>query len=195
MMVLGNTSISRAALLVAFILSAPTGAAFAQDKPAAPAGPPPSWEVLMRCAGMTDADAELSCYRSAMRDAGFAASPQVALAEHRKHFGLALPAVNLLRHKPKERGAAARPSNPAEPPAAVVDEDQLSVVLDQVSLIPPFNKLLLITTDGQVWEQLDTEEVNPRPKKGQSIKILRSRFGGYFCKFDRTTSMRCTRTH
>ncbi len=183
-------------ILSAILALAPLAVAHAQDKPN---GPPPGWGALMRCAAMSDGDAELSCYRAAMKDAGFVAGPSVAAAEHRRRFGLAMPSLNLLKHAPKERAAAAakagRSAQVGDQAVAEVDEDLLTVEIDEVSLIPPWNKLLLVTTDGAVWVQLDTESVNPRPKKGQTIQIRRTRFGGYFCKFDRVTAVRCNRTH
>ena len=93
----------------------------------------------------------------------------------------------------------ATPGGKAKPEAAaseaVEDGDRITVQLAQVALIPPAKKLLLVTADGAIWEQLDSEPVHPTPKPGESMQIRRNSFGGYFCKFDKYTSVRCERKH
>jgi hypothetical protein len=96
-----------------------------------------------------------------------------------------------------------KPPKPAKPPKAGKGEpaeegeaeNRITVQLAQVALIPPANKLLLVTTDGAVWEQLDSDPVNPRPKPGSSMTVRRTGFGGYFCRFDKNNSVRCQQTH
>ncbi len=192
--------IGAAALAAVVSLGAP-GSARAQVATAQPSGPPPSWEALIHCAESGDPDAELLCYRAALRAAGYARNPQAAAAERRKHFGLAIPSINLLKHGKKEQPAptsqAAAPGAAPAPAEAESEADQteVTVELEELALIPPAGKLLLITTDGGIWEQIDNERVVPQPKKGQSFKIRRTRFGGFFCQFDRTTAVRCVRKH
>jgi hypothetical protein len=201
-------SLARAILAAAAALAAATGA-MAQEKA------PPAWDTLVRCAEMTDPVEELACYRSAMRAAGYA--PSVASAEQRrKKFGLSMPnPTNLLRRAPKEKAsppvqtaaqeaapktkAPSQPKNEADSKLAAVapsdDENLITVTLAEVATLPPANKLLIVTNDGAVWEQTDSEPVRPFPKSGQTMQIRRTSFGGYFCRFDKNNSVRCIRKH
>jgi len=157
-------------------------AAYAQDKA------PPSWETLSKCANMPDSDKELECYRAAMRAAGFVRNPQVEAAERHKTFGVQLP--SLKGHKENKRAEKAE----AQPGAAGgEDEDHISVKLVEVAYTRPLNQLLMVMSDGGVWVQTDTVSLTFDPKPGQSIEIRKTRFGGFFCKFDRTNAVRCER--
>jgi hypothetical protein len=174
--------------------------ACAQDAPARPSGPPPSWDSLIPCAQKADPKEGFACYQAAMRAAGYAPNPEIAAAEKRRRFGLNLPTP--FKHEAKalpkqvaEAGGKAQPSNPAPPPPAEEDETSVAVKLSQVALIPPQNRLLLVTEEGAIWEQTDDESVSPRPRPGQAIQIEQNRFGGYFCRFSKLTKVRCTRTH
>ncbi len=168
---------------------------------ATPAGPPPSWEVLSRCAEAGDDASELNCYREAMHAAGYATTP-VAASERRRRFGLTMPHIGLPKGRSGARAgdgaAAASQAGSATTPSAAEtgdDADRVVVKLEQIATIPPAGKLLLVTTDGAIWEQLDTEDVSPRPRPGQAMVIQRNRFGGFFCKFGKLTAVRCRQTH
>jgi hypothetical protein len=198
------------AAAAAVVLAAGAGLmARAQDAAKAP----PSWDTLVRCAGMADTDSRLSCYDAAMRAAGYEPKPAEVQAEKRRRFGLSFPEISLMRRHAKEEGAqavAANNSAPAAapasagaaaapataPPAAKVaedDENEVSVQLDTVARVEPTNRLLLFTTDGAIWAQTDDEMISPSPKSGQTIVIKRNRFGGYFCQFDKRNAVRCVR--
>src|SRR6185503_19466331 len=93
---------------------------------------------------------------------------------------------------------AAQPSAPksAAPPAPVEEpENQVTEVLEQVALIPPLNRLLLVTREGAVWLQTDSEVVAPLPKPGQTMIVVKGSISGFFCQFDKRTKVRCTRSH
>jgi hypothetical protein len=182
------------------------GGALAQETSAHPQGPPPSWDSLIPCAQKADAKEGFACYQAAMRAAGYAPNPEIAAAEKRRKFGLNLPTPFKHEDKSKPKAVAqagpaskssAAPSAeaPAAVPAAEEDEARVNVQLSQVALIPPQNRLLLVTEEGAIWEQTDDEPVAPRPRPGQSIQIEQNRFGGYFCRFNKLTKVRCRRTH
>jgi hypothetical protein len=188
------------------------GVASAQDAP--PGVSPPSWQVLKGCADKPSDAEVLACFRAAMREAGYKPSSEVASAK-RRQFGLPLPTLH--KHaKPVQPStevaqaapaagpsepssqaapAAPRPAPAAEPEASDEDSGHITVTLSDVGLIPPLNRLLLVTTDGAVWKQTDDETVSPTPKPGQSFQILKNAFGGYFCKFDKRNMVRCVRSH
>ena len=168
--------------------------ASAHAQQASAARTPPSWDALVKCAEIGDDEMELACYRAAMRDAGYRPS-EAAVAAQKRGFGI----NSLLRRKKDDTSedvaeAGPRGAAPAGPESERLDKDRVTAVLAQVAVIPPSNRLLLITTDGTIWEQLDTETVYPLPKKGQSFEIRRNKFGGWLCAFDKRNAVRCERT-
>ena len=183
--------LSVAGALVAAVLAGPAAA-----QTTAPSGPPPSWDSLIPCAQKADPAEGFKCYQAAMRAAGYTPNPEIAATERRRKFGLSLPLVG--PHKPAARPrtelAQAKPNAvPAPPPEE--PEDRVTVKLEQVALIPPLNRLLLITAEGAVWQQTDDEVVSPTPRPGESMTVVHGKISGYFCQFDRVTRVRCIRTH
>ena len=180
------------------------GGASAQQ---APASAPPSWPALIHCAELPNDDGQLACFKAAMKAAGYAPKPAEVTAERHHRFGLSAPQLGLLKHKDKaegERTAAGKtapaPSptaEPAPPPPGVTthaeNENDVFVKLERVALMPPYNRLLLITADGGIWEQTDSETIAPLPREGQSMEIRKNAFGGYMCVFDKHQGARCKR--
>jgi hypothetical protein len=190
-----TTAAFAASALCALQISTPVQA---QDQP--PSGPnsPPSWEALVHCADMTDAKKELDCYRAAMRDAGYRRNPQVSAAERRKTFGLDLPPTKVARHEDKAHAPAqaqgsGKPSGLAAADNKAEDASRLTFTISEVAYTQPLNQLLIVTSDGAVWVQDDTIPLNFTPKRGATVEINKTVFGGYFCKFDRSNAMRCIR--
>ncbi len=179
------------------------GAAFAQD--AATQHVSPAWDTLVRCAEMTNDEAQLACYNTAMRQAGYAPKPETvaaASAERHRRFGLSLPSINLRKKHSSEEGAQAAaatapaqaaPETEASPQAPAEDENHVTVTLNQVIRTPPLNRFLFITSEGAIWEQKDDETIAPAPKPGQKMVIRRGRIGGFFCAFDKRNAARCER--
>jgi hypothetical protein len=172
------------------------GAAHAQET--AP-GTPPSWDTLVKCAQMANEDARLSCYDAAMRAAGYAPKPAEVAAEKRKRFGLSIPQVSILKHKGEEEGSqAAGEAQPTAKPGkhaklAEETEDEVMVEIAQVATVQPNNQLLLFTSDGQIWQQTDSDPVQPYPKAGDSIRIHKGTLGGYLCDVNKYKTVRCKR--
>ncbi len=54
-------------------------------------------------------------------------------------------------------------------------------------------KLLLTTTEGAIWKQVESADVWPVPTGGQSMTIVSGSFGGFFCKPSKYVSFRCFR--
>jgi len=163
------------------------GVAVSQDE--APAGTPPPWSTLVRCAQMANDDASLACFKSAMRAAGYAPKPEEVAAEHRHRFGLSLPQIGAMRHHAKEEGSQAA-GGPAPPE---VNENEAIVTLARVATLYD-GKLLFITTDGAIWEQTDQTQVIPGPRQGATMRIHKGSLGGYFCDATAYKSVRCERT-
>ena len=177
--------LTRAAVVVAVLALAPPVVVRAQEKT------PPSWDTLVKCAEKGDPNEELACYRAAMKAAGYAPTAEEQTQRRRK-FGLSLPSLGGAKHESKTARAAAAPQAGAP---AEDNDAKVTVEIETMALIPPANKMMLVTRDGAIWQQLDTESVTPLPKPGQTFEIERNKFGGYFCKFDKFTKVRCLRTH
>ena len=132
-----------------------------------------------------------------MRAAGYSPNPEIAATERRRRFGL--PSLPLISHKPasksKTESAQAQPGAAAATAEEEPQEDRVTVTLEQVALIPPLNRLLLVTTEGAIWQQTDSESVSPTPKPGSSMTVVHGKISGFFCQFDRVTKVRCVRTH
>ena len=189
---------NRVALIAAATLAASWVASTARAQPAepAPTRSPPSWDALAHCADISADEEVAACFRAAMKAAGYQPTPKVA-ADRRRRFGLDLPVIRR-EHAPKPPKAQVAQTEASHAPAGATpdngdDRNRVSVELSDVATIPPENRLLLVTTDGAVWRQPDDERVSPCPKPGQKIQIERNSFGGYFCRFDRLTKVRCTR--
>ncbi len=166
---------------------------WAQEQPTSP-----PWSVLARCADMTDANKELECYRAAMREAGYRRNPERDAAEHRKSFGLELPSIRLGK---QTKGSSARgnaqvaqaPGQSPGPASEAQDPNRVVVTISAIAYTRPLNQIMIVTTDGAVWLQDDTISVNFQPKPGDTVKISRTAFGGYFCDFGRSNAVRCIR--
>jgi hypothetical protein len=163
-----------------------------------PSGPPPSWESLLPCAQKADPVEGFKCYQAAVRAAGYAPNPEVVAADRKRRFGL--PSLPAIGHKApaKAERQVAQGAAPAPAPAASPTEDtddRVTIELEQVALIPPLNRLLLVTKDGGVWLQTDSETVAPLPKPGQAMTVIKGSINGFFCQFDKRTRVRCKRTH
>jgi len=164
-------------------------------------GTPPSWDTLVRCAKMPNDSASLACFRAAMRAAGYGPKPEEVAAEKKRVFGLAIPEVRLQRRAAQQEGVqtgaqAAGPGaseSAAASAPAQTDEDRVTVELSEVALTQPLNRLLLFTTDGALWAQTDNTTLTHLPKAGQSMEIQRGVIGGYLCKVDKWTKVRCER--
>jgi hypothetical protein len=162
--------------------------AVAQDAP--PPGTPPAWDTLVRCAQTPDESARLACYDAAMRAAGYAPNPAAVAAEHRKTFGLAMPKVNVFKHKKQEEGAQA-----AGAQAAPEEENpnRIETTVDQIAITQPAGKIVIFTTDGQIWRQTDTTQINSYPKEGDKLVVHRGVLGDYMCDVNKYQSVHCVR--
>jgi len=139
--------------------------------------PAAGWEAMTRCAAIADDMKRHKCSDDVLRGAGLLPSEA---AEKRKSFGVQTspvrPAIEAVPEAPK------RPS-----------DDQLQVTLAAVAQGGD-GKLVLTTTDGAMWRQVESTAVRPTPAQGQLMTIERTSFGGFMCKSGRWVAFRCYRT-
>ena len=151
---------------------------------------PPAWDTLVRCAQTPNESARLACYDAAMRAAGYAPNPAAVAEEHRKGFGLSLPKMGALNRHRKDEGAQAAG---AAAPAPEANPDRIEVTVDQVAITQPLGRILIFTTEGQIWQQTDSTTVNSYPKEGDTVEIHKGPLGGYLCDANKYQAVRCKR--
>jgi hypothetical protein len=151
---------------------------------------PPAWDTLVRCAQTPDEAARLSCYDSAMRAAGYSPNPAAVAEEHRKGFGLTVPKITVLKKHKREEGAktAGAPQAPEQE-----NPNRVELTVDQVAVTQPVGRVVVFTTEGQIWQQTDDTQINTLPKEGDSFVIRREALGGYFCDVNKHQAVRCKR--
>ena len=152
-------------------------------------GTPPAWDTLVRCAQTPDETERLACYDAAMRSAGYAPNPTAVAEDRRKKFGLSVPKVNVFKHHKKEEGSAVA----GVAPPIEENADRVDVTVDQIAVSQPTNKVIIFTTDGQIWQQTDTTQINTYPKEGDTLEIRKEILGGYMCDVNKYQSVNCKR--
>lgn len=80
-------------------------------------------------------------------------------------------------------------SGVAPPPAPSTVEVELARVSTTHD-----EKLILTTTDGAVWRQIEGVAVRPVPAAGDRITIRRASLGSYLCEVRKNVGFRCSRT-
>ncbi len=180
-----SRSIVSFALIAGLAVTASAPAAFAQG-----AGTPPAWDTLVRCAQTPDESERLACYDAAMHAAGFTPNAAAVTAEHHRTFGLSLPKVNMFKQKKREEGARVAGAAPAP-----IEEspNRIEATIDQIAVTQPAGKILIVTTDGQIWRQTDTTVLNSLPKEGDMITIRKEALGGFFCDVTKYQTVNCVR--
>ncbi len=156
------------------------------------------WAKMTQCASIADDKARHSCTDDALRDAGLLESK---VSEKRKTFGLQNPAPAPVAAPPVATGAAAAgtataagtvaaPAPKSPPPKK--QREQVEVTLAKVAQAG--DKLVLTTTDGAVWHQVESGAVRQPPKQGETMKIETRSLGGFMCQPSRYVSFRCYRS-
>lgn len=136
------------------------------------------WAAISKCAEIVNEDARHACSDDVMRNAGLLAPAEPVASKSRRIFGL--PASQL---------AAAESPDAAKRPA---EAEQLEVTLASVRQ-GGNGKLVLTTTDGAVWQQVESETLRPEPTQGQTMIVTKASLGGFLCKPSRWVSFRCFR--
>ncbi len=128
-----------------------------------------AWAAMAKCAAIAAADARHACADDVMRSAGL------------------LPVT---QGKPAAQAEPVTAKPIASPPQK--DDNQLKVTLAAVEQGGD-GKLVLTTTDGATWRQVERIVIFPPPQQGQTITISKTSFGGFMCKPTKWVAFRCYR--
>jgi hypothetical protein len=172
--------ILQAAVAVCLVSTASAqDSASTQQTPTAESG----WAAMKKCAAILEDDLRHACSDNALRDAGLLPDSETASSKDQQRFGLQRPAAR----------AASSPTNASDAPTQPKSEDKLEVTLAAVKEGRD-GKLVLTTTDGAIWKQVETQVVQPTPVQGGSMTITKAILGGFMCKPNKWTTFRCART-
>ena len=153
------------------------------------------WAKMAQCATIGDDKARHTCTDDALREAGLLTDETKATAK-RKAFGLQKPTPLAAAAAPPAPAAAPAPASAAASPAPQPKQDQsehLEVTLAKVEHAGD-GKLVLTTTDGAVWHQVESDAVRQVPKQGEVMKIVARSLGGFMCQPSKYVSFRCFRS-
>jgi hypothetical protein len=132
---------------------------------------------MTQCAAIGDDKARHTCTDEALREAGLLTEETKATTK-RQAFGL---------QKPAPLAAAAAPAPKKE------QAEHLEVTLAKVEQGGD-GKLVLTTSDGAVWHQVESGAVSQKPKQGETMRIEARSLGGYLCAPAKYVSFRCYRS-
>ena len=165
----------------ALVLAVSAAAAAPLAATAEPALPRPT-ESLYACAEQTDDTARLACFDKAVADlksaenTGKVKTVDVASIEkiERESFGFSLPSLSEVFRRDDTSGKST---------SAQVDEINLPIASISVSRVT--RKATITLENGQIWEQIDSEEL-PRSKvrKAKQANIRKAAFGSFLMVID-----------
>jgi hypothetical protein len=168
----------RCAVTVACLVAAP--AIRAEDSSSVQA----KWDAITKCAPLVDDGARHACLDDVLRKSGLMPDEARAAAS-RQRFGLPAPAA--------ASSVAAPATAVAVPSAKRAPEDLIQVTLAGVKRGGD-GTLVLNTTEGAVWRQIEAADFHPDPVAGDTLTIKRTVFGGYMCQSKKWIVFRCVRT-
>ncbi len=158
------------------------------------------WRAIAECARIGNADQRHGCMDDVVRRAGLLDPAQEAAAA-RDDFGRGdrsqKPQGAVLPHEiPTTPAPAARPGpvqSEATPPAeSVPATKRLSTTIRSAQLAGN-RRLTVVTADGAVWQQTESEEFHALPRSGDAFTVERGSLGSYRCTFGRSSVYRCRR--
>ena len=74
-----------------------------------------------------------------------------------------------------------------------MSDNKIEVTLDAIAQ-DTNGKLILTTSEGAVWQQVENVPVRPTPKHGGTMAVEKTSFGGFMCTTSKWASFRCFRS-
>jgi hypothetical protein len=165
-----------------------------------------AWSAITLCARIAKDSDRHVCLDDALRNAGLmpahstaapvpaaGTAPAAGAVAPAAAAGAAAPAAQApdsaspAQSKESRTDFGLQPKTFREPAVART----LQVTLRQVDQAD--GKLLLTTTEGAIWKQVESTDVWPVPTGGQTMTIEKGSFGGFFCEPSKYVSFRCFR--
>ncbi len=156
------------------------------------------WRAVAQCAEVGAAGRRHACLDDVLRRAGLL-KPEREAQARREDFGRPAEAKSA-RTAPRVVQPAPSPALPAlhAPPAPAVHAPapanpaglRTTVRSAQVA---GNRRLVVVTTDGAVWEQTGSEDFHVLPRAGDAFEIQPGTLGSYRCTFGRSSVYRCRR--
>jgi len=165
-----------------------------------------AWSAITLCARIAKDSDRHVCLDDALRNAGLmpahptaapvpaaGTAPAAGVVAPAAAAGAAAPAArgpdsaSTAQSKESRADFGLQPKTFREPAVART----LQVTLSQVDQAD--GKLLLTTTEGAIWKQVESTDVWPVPTGGQTMTIEKGSFGGFFCEPSKYVSFRCYR--
>jgi hypothetical protein len=166
------------------VLLGGAGAALAQSGSGDPAA---NWEQVAACARLEKAAERHACVDAVLRAAGLLDRAREA-AQQRESFGE--PRRERPQPVPPAAAAAARAS-PA-PAAPLPELDRIATTVSRA--FDPGNRLMVIVTqDGQVWQQNESKDLGLPPRPGTSFTVEKGALGSFICRIGNGRGFRCRR--
>jgi len=166
---------SAAALALSLAITQFGGAA-AETAPARPTDP------IYQCASKSDDTERLACFDKAVADlqraetSGMVRTVDMAAVEkiERDSFGFSLPSLNEIFRRGETRERAA--SQPVE---------EVSLAIASISINSVTRRATIRLENGQVWEQVDSEELSrSKVRKGKEANIRKASMGSFLMVID-----------
>ncbi|MFN3911854.1 hypothetical protein [Hyphomonas sp.] len=159
----------------------------------ADAAPPRPTEGVYQCAAITDDTARLACYDKAVADlqtaesAGKVRTVDVATIEklERESFGFSLPSLSQVFGRSEDAG---KPLTP--------EVDEVTFPIASISVSRVTRKAQITLENGQVWEQIDSEEISrSKIRKAKEVTIRKAALGSFLMTIGGGTGIRVRRVN
>jgi hypothetical protein len=164
------------------------------------------WAAMKRCAALAEDKARHACTDETLREAGLLGAVERRPTEGREAADSPHAADNSYAAESARSAETARPAEsapaivsrqsfglpPPPAPKPSPSDTRLQVTLANVAQSGD-GKLVLTTTDGATWRQVESEAIRPMPAQGQTMTIARKSLGGFMCESAQRVAFRCYR--
>ena len=153
------------------------------------------WRAVAQCAEVGAAGRRHACLDDVLRRAGLL-KPEREAQARREDFGRPAEAKSA-RTAPRVVQPAPSPALHAPPAPAVrapapANPAGLRTTVRSAQ-VAGNRRLVVVTTDGAVWEQTGSEDFHVLPRAGDAFEIQPGTLGSYRCTFGRSSVYRCRR--
>jgi len=131
-----------------------------------------NWTAITQCGSIADAGRRLGCMDDVLRRAGIGSGATAAQDSNSAPVERASPAA-----RPQQSRADEKPR-------------ELSTTIASVQTIG-YQRVLVTTAEGSVWEQTQAEAFLTPPKSGDAFSVEPAALGSFRCRFNQSSRYRC----